>query len=109
VTNGNVRKDSRDTVLRVTRVNFDKGKWGFSDGAATFAAEITDERFKQQLDSGEEGFYKGDTLHVILTVKQTVGKDGLAIKTVYEIEKVLKHTHLPRQQLLLPERRNTEI
>ena len=97
-----VRRDSRETVLRVVRANFESGKWGFSDGAAKFSAIITDNVFQQKLDSGAEGFYKGDTLRVILTVTQTIDADGQPLNTKYEIERVLGHTHTARQQKLLP-------
>jgi len=99
----NVRRDRREAILRVTRANFEKGKWGFSDGAASFNAEITDKVFKQQLDAREVGFYKGDTLKVILLITQVAGSDGQNLQTTYEIEKVLAHERLPNQQKLLPQ------
>jgi hypothetical protein len=96
-----VKRDTRETTLRVTRANFEKGKWGFSDGAASFSADITDEGFREKLDSREIGFYKGDTLRVLLTVTQIVS-EGQAFHTTYEIERVIDHIHAPRQQPLLP-------
>jgi hypothetical protein len=46
-----VLSDTREAMLRVVRANFEKGKWGFSDGIAHFSAEIADEGFKRQLDA----------------------------------------------------------
>lgn len=93
-----IRRNTRETELRVVRANFEKGKWGFSDGAASFSADIVDPVFKQQLDDREKGFYKGDTLRVILTVSQTVSSEGKTFQTTYEIERVLEHNHSPKQQ-----------
>jgi hypothetical protein len=94
-------RDSREAVLRVTRANFEKGKWGFSDGAASFNADIAGESFKDKLDAREIGFYKGDTLGVILTVTQIIASDGQPFRTEYEIEKVIQHNHAPKQPNLL--------
>ncbi len=94
---GKIQSSTREAVLRVSRANFEKGKWGFSDGAASFSADITDEVFRRGLDAREIGFYKGDTLRVVLTVTQNISKEGQPLGTNYEIEKVLAHTHAPRQ------------
>jgi hypothetical protein len=96
-----MRKDTRETTLRVARANFEKGKWGFFDGAASFSADIADPVFKQQLDAREVGFFKGDTLRVILTITQVVAPEGQSLQTKYEIEKVIQHIHAPKQQKLL--------
>jgi hypothetical protein len=93
-----VLTDRREAMLRVVRLNFETGKWGFSDGGAHFGAELTDREFKQQLDDGIVGFYKGDTLRVILKTTQTVVSAREPLKTVYEIEKVIEHIHALRQQ-----------
>ena len=97
----NVLRDSREALLRVVRANFEKGKWGFSDGTASFSADITDEGFREKLDAREIGFYKGDTLRVILTTTQVVISEGQTFQTRYEIEKVIEHIHAPKQQKLL--------
>lgn len=97
----NALRDSREALLRVVRANFEKGKWGFSDGAANFSADITDNGFKQKLDSREIGFYKGDTLRVILTTTQVVMSEDQTFHTKYEIEKVIEHIHAPKQQKLI--------
>ena len=97
----NVLRNSREALLRVARANFEKGKWGFSDGTAKFSADITDEGFRQKLDAREIGFYKGDTLRVILTTTQVVIAEGQTFQTTHEIEKVIEHIHAPKQHKLL--------
>jgi hypothetical protein len=90
------RSGIRETWLRVTRANFEKGKWGFSDGTANFSADIEDEDFKRKLDAGEVGFFKGDILFVVLATTQAVSR-GDAFRTTYTIQKVIEHRHAPRQ------------
>jgi hypothetical protein len=97
----NTLRGSREAMLKVVRANFEKGKWGFSDGTANFSADIADDRFRRQLDAREVGFYKGDTLRVILTTTQVVVAEGHTLHTTYEIEKVLDHIHAPKQQKLI--------
>lgn len=90
--NTSISRNIRQILLRVTRVNFDEGKWGFSDGNAKFNATIEDVGFKTKLDSGQEGFYKGDVLRVELTTVQTVDSTG-NFKSEYRIERVMEHIH----------------
>lgn len=89
----------REVMLRVIRANFEKGKWGFSDGSASFSADIEDEVFLKQLDDHEIGFFKGDVLRVRLKTVQVVATDQ-DFKTQYVIEQVIEHRHAPRQQEL---------
>ena len=98
---GTLRSSTREAILRVSRANFEKGKWGFNDGAANFSADITDQAFLRRLDSREEGFYKGDTIRAIVTVTQVVSLDGSKFQTKYMVEKILEHVHAPKQQDLL--------
>ncbi|MBV9759827.1 MAG: hypothetical protein JO340_04615 [Acidobacteriaceae bacterium] len=84
--------NTRPVLLRVTRANFEDGKWGFSDGNAKFNASIKDSGFKNKLDSGQEGFYKGDVLRVELTTIQTVDAGG-NFKSEYRIDRVIEHIH----------------
>jgi hypothetical protein len=72
--------------------NFEKGKWGFSDGNAVFSADISDEEFRRRLDAGEIGFYKGDVLRVRLTTVQTISPNG-EFQSKYLIEQVIDHIH----------------
>src|ERR1035438_2788691 len=50
-----VLENTREVLLRVTRANFDKGKWGFSDGSGSFSAQIDDDEFMGRLDAHEIG------------------------------------------------------
>jgi hypothetical protein len=95
-----ILRDSREAMVKIVRANFEKGKWGFSDGTANFSADITDDGFKERLDAREVGFYKGDTLRVILTTTQVIS-EGSTFQTKYEIEKVIDHIHAPKQQKLI--------
>jgi hypothetical protein len=88
--------DTREVMLRVVRLNFEKGKWGFSDGTSNFSADIADETFRKQLDAREIGFYKGDTLRVMLTTTQVVSSDE-SFQSQYVIDKVIQHIHAPKQ------------
>lgn len=93
--------DTRETLVKVVSPHFENGKWKFSDGNAKFSADIQDPVFRQKLDNGDEGFYKGDVLKVRLTSAQTAKGDG-KLHTDYSIEEVLDHTHTMRQPPLLP-------
>jgi hypothetical protein len=95
--------DSREALLNVIKVDFEKGKWRFSDGTAKFAAAINDSVFQAKLDNREIGFYKGDVLRVRLKTTQIVQAAG-NLKTEYSIEEVLEHSPLPKQQSLLSEK-----
>jgi hypothetical protein len=95
-----VLEDTKEAVLRVVRANFEKGKWGFSDGSASFSADIEDDNFKKQLDAREIGFYKGDILRVILKTTQIVTPDHQQFQTNRVIETVIEHIHALRQQEL---------
>lgn len=96
-----VLSDTREALLKVTKANFEKGKWGFSDGTAKFGADVNDAAFQEKLDKREIGFYKGDVLRVMLKTVQTTQSSG-NFKTKYSIERVLEHRPLPVQPNLLP-------
>ncbi len=95
-TGAKVLKATKEVMLKVVRANFEKGKWGFSDGIAKFSADITDPEFKRQLDAKEIGFYKDDRILALLTTTQVVTEQE-TLESSYVIEKVLKHIHAPRQ------------
>ncbi len=86
---------TRDAILRVASVSFEKNKWRFSDGGASFPAVVRDERFLRKLDTREEGFYKGDLLKVRLTTIQDTNKGKL--KATHSIDRVIEHVHTPTQ------------
>lgn len=85
-----------EKALQVINVSFSEGnKWRFSDGTASFMAEITDENFLQDVDSVRLNFSKGDMLLVDLKVTQYMA--GQSIKTSYEVTKVKKQINSQRQ------------
>ena len=73
-------------------------KWRFSDGAASFWAEIADVDFVHRINSGLERFGKGDVLIVELRRIQSVSDNGLKLE--YIVNKVHKHRE-PLQPPLL--------
>lgn len=93
--------NTREARLRVIKANFEKGKWGFSDGTTKFGADIHDPIFQQRLDAREIGFYKGDVLRVLLRTVQTLG-DGGRFGTTYHIDNVLEYIPSLAQLPLLP-------
>lgn len=99
-----VLSDTREALLKVTKANFEKGKWGFSDGTAKFGADVNDADFQRKLDNREIGFYKGDVLRVMLRTTQTTQPSG-NFKTKYSIEQVLEHRPLPAQTDFKPQGR----
>ena len=97
-----VLSDTREALLKVTKANFEKGKWGFSDGTAKFGADVNDADFQRKLDNREIGFYKGDVLRVLLKTTQTAQPTG-NFRTQYTIERVLEHRALAIQsEMTLP-------
>ena len=90
---------TREVLLRISKVNFEKGRWTFSDGGSKFGAEIEDATFNEKVSQREEAFYAGDTLHVVMRTSQRLGKDN-KLESSHVIERVLRHTHAPQPQLL---------
>jgi len=99
-TDAKILEDTKEAVLRVVRANFEKGKWGFSDGSAHFSADVEDDDFRRRLDAREVGFYKDDVLRVLLRTTQTI-MPGNQFQTQRVIVRVLQHIHAPRQQDLV--------
>lgn len=99
-TDARILEDTKEAVLRVARANFEKGKWGFSDGSAHFSADLEDDNFRTQLDARKIGFYKGDVLRVLLKTTQII-MPGNQFQTHRAIVKVLQHIHAPEQPELL--------
>jgi len=88
----------KNCLLRVETVAFQKGhKWRFSDGGASFYAQITDSEFVARIESGER-FGAKDVLRTDLLCIQSMTDNGL--KTRYEITAVHEHMTLPDQDAL---------
>jgi len=72
----------RNILLQIESVVFkERNKWRFSDGSATFHAEILDADFLARIDAGER-FGKLDTLLVDLQRIQVVTDNGLKIRHI---------------------------
>jgi hypothetical protein len=90
----------REVLLRITKPNFEGGRWSFTDGQAKFGAEITDEAFNEKVKRREEGFFAGDTLHALMRTTQRIVKDN-KLEVSHTVERVIEHMHAPRQENLL--------
>ena len=76
--------------LQIVNISFQKdGKWRFSDGNATFFADILDPDFNNKVEQNEKVFAKDDLLKVRAIMIQSLSNG--AIKTDYVIKKVLVH------------------
>ena len=76
--------------LQIVNISFQEGgKWRFSDGNATFYAEITDKEFLARVEQNETAFAKDDVLKAKLKRKQYIVEGS--IKTDYVIVKILDH------------------
>ncbi|MDD2785932.1 MAG: hypothetical protein PHS79_03500 [Patescibacteria group bacterium] len=65
------------------------GKWKFSDGTASFFADILDYEFIEKVQKNEIAFAKDDLLTVQLKTKQSLANGQ--IKADHSIIKILKH------------------
>jgi hypothetical protein len=96
-----IEQSTRDTLLTITRPNFDKkGRWGFAEGGAKFSAKMEDTEFLAQVKNREIPFLSGDIFRVRLRTEQTVEDDG-KIKTSHTIEAISPYKQSPRGQLAL--------
>lgn len=87
------------TILAIESAVFREGnKWRFSDGTATFHAEILDVDFLARIETGEERFGKGDQLIVDLRRSQ-LQADG-KLRTDYAVVKVIEHRAPPQKRLV---------
>lgn len=79
-----------ETNLQAVSISFlPDNKWRFSDGLATFFAEVKDTDFIAKVQSNKIAFAKDDILKVQLHRKQTISEGG--IKTEYEIIKIIDY------------------
>lgn len=85
-------------VLKVASVNFQDGKWKFSEGEQTFWATVDDGAFQVRVDRGES-FAKYDSLVCTVRRTQTQGADG-KMTTEYAITRVEQHRKAAQQQEL---------
>lgn len=79
-----------ETSLQIANISFvEGGKWKFSDGNATFFADIVDEDFLEKVRKNETAFAKDDILRVRLGTRQYLVGGG--IKADYVVLQVLEH------------------
>lgn len=84
--------DERDIeqTLQLVNISFqDGGKWRFSDGNATFYADILDSKFLAKVSHNQAAFAKDDILKVRMKRRQSVVSG--AIKTDYTILEIMEH------------------
>ncbi len=95
-----LRDDERDAFLEIVSLSFkDSYKWRFSDGSATFTADVNDEAFFKQVQTRKIVFGRGDVVEVRLRTVSWRTPTGL--KTDHSISKVLRVIHAA-QQIPLP-------
>lgn len=76
--------------LQIVNISFQRdGKWRFSDGNATFYADIIDDDFNNKIEQNEKYFAKDDLLRVNAHMRQSIVNGS--IKTEYVIIKILEH------------------
>ena len=76
--------------LQIINIAFQEGgKWKFSDGNATFFADIVDDEFVNKVQKNQAAFAKDDILRVKMKRRQVITPIG--IKTEYTITKVVEH------------------
>lgn len=76
--------------LQIVSISFQSGgKWRFSDGNATFFADILDSEFVEKVEKNQAAFAKDDVLRVKMKRRQSIISGS--IKTDYTILKVIDH------------------
>ena len=89
-----------ECYLTIESPTFKEGnKWRFSDGDISFAAEMLDKRFLQDVNEGLERFGRGDVLLVTMQITQVMAPSRLS--TNRKILEVLDHKRGSKQQRLL--------
>lgn len=74
-------------------------KWRLFDGENIFGALINDQKFLEEVATGEKRFAKDDILVCQFRMKQTI--EDSKLKTEYSVEKVIDHRNTPKQPTLL--------
>jgi hypothetical protein len=92
--------DAREAWLSIISLSFNPAhKWRFSDGAATFTANIIDADFWKRVHKHEARFEESDQLFVVLRSTTTRNDQG-GLMTTRSVEKVIRHIHAPKQKTL---------
>jgi hypothetical protein len=91
--------EERIAAFEIVRLSFeDRYKWTFTDGNATFNADIEDEAFWERLQRREFAFAKGDVLRVRMSVNTIRNEKGL--RSEYKVIEVLDVIPSPSQTTL---------
>lgn len=86
-----LKDDEIEQNLQIVNISFqDGGKWRFTDGNATFYADILDKDFLARVEKNQAAFAHDDILRVRLKRRQAVSTAG-GLKTEYTIISVLEH------------------
>lgn len=95
-----IADETREGVFEIVKLSFtDRYKWTFSDGNATFNADILDDEFFERLQRREHAFAKGDLLRVKVRIVTWRSSGGLraqySILDVIEVVPALQQIPLP--------------
>jgi hypothetical protein len=91
-----LRDEERPAFLEIVSLSFkDNYKWRFSDGNATFTADVNDEAFFTAVQSRKVIFGRGDVVEVKLRTITWRTPNGL--KTEHSISQVLNIIHAAEQ------------
>lgn len=90
--NQDIKVNEYETIMYLNLIypNFEDGKWRVSTGEGKFFAAMKDERFLNEINTGQKRFGKKDILKVRMLVKQNETGD-MQIKNEHEILEVLEH------------------
>ena len=85
----------QEILVKIITVNFDKGKWRFTDGTNIFWASMCDENFNSKIESREVAFASGDMLKIRYHIQQSIKSGNLSSE--YIVTKVLELRKQPQQ------------
>jgi hypothetical protein len=86
----NLDDDEMEMNLQLVNIAFqDANKWRFSDGNATFYADVLDSDFLNKVQFSEISFSKGDILKAKVRRVQYLRNNDM--KTEYQIIKIIDH------------------
>jgi len=101
-----LKPDTVRAQLYIVRPSFDKKlKWTFIYKEIKISAPIADEEFESRVRRGDEGFFAGDILDVILQINKGLEESAqVAYNKSYKVLKVIKHIKRNEQIDLFTER-----
>lgn len=85
----------QEILVRIVLINFEDGKWKFTDGTNTFWATMDDEVFNAKVKHREISFASGDMLKIRYRIQQLV-KNG-TLSSEYKVTKVIEIRKRPQQ------------